>query len=245
MNTILERLEKSRSDFVDGQEIIKIKECNYKPFLVKLSSIVVRKCYIKLHEIVMASCIEQCTLDLVLIGTPGIGKTFFAYYLIKKLIEEGRTFIFEPWQEENKHGDYYAWIYHGNNKLIYDISKESVTENIGTIQRIQRTDLNIFQVTNSVIHIVDGHKPRSSPFRRILVCSPRLKYYKQMNTKEDSVILYMPVWNRDEILLCHKLLYAEKLDVGLVNNLFDKWGGVPRYIFNKLLSYTGKFYVSQ
>jgi len=42
----------------------------------------------------------------------------------------------------------------------------------------------------------------------------------------------MPRWNYDEIELCRRMLF-EKLDQSLVQELFRRWGGIPRFVLSR------------
>lgn len=87
-------------------------------------------------------------------------------------------------------------------------------------------------------HIVDGHKPSNFQFRVLLICSPRLDYYDSFQKK--AIRYYMPVWSYGEIESCRAKFYNDNLDSILTRQLFDIWGGVPRYVLFKA---SGKCYV--
>ena len=114
IKTIVRLLKETMIKNCDDQQLIETESFVYNSFRIDFSSIFVRNCYKKLYEHVLIFSHEKSTHDLVLIGTPGIGKTYFSYYLIKRFLDENRTFVFEPFQKKNKYGDYWVWIFYGN-----------------------------------------------------------------------------------------------------------------------------------
>lgn len=87
---------------------------------------------------------------------------------------------------------------------------------------------------NIAWHIVDGHKPSTSRFRQLLICSPCREHFSSF--EKTAMKYYMPVWSYDEIELLRKKFFNDQLDSILVKQLFDIWGGLPRYVLHKASS---------
>jgi hypothetical protein len=222
--------------------VLKLAACNFEFFRIFVSGLFVRTHYDALYNMIIQTLPKiDVHLDFVLVGTPGIGKTYFAYFLLWMLIQTKQTFVFEPWRK--KDGLRQAWIYHGEQeiKLFDQASGASNAPQRGTISRVNSEYLAVkFQVNRKVLHIIDGHKPDESPFQRVLICSPQPEYYQEMRSKLATTMRFMPVWSKQEILECRSLLYSE-LDEALVEHMMSRWGGVPRYVFQQLSAKLSKW----
>ncbi|POV96781.1 hypothetical protein PSHT_14945 [Puccinia striiformis] len=86
------------------------------------------------------------------------------------------------------------------------------------------------------VYIVDGRAPRECEGWTLLVTSPQEVHYKHMIQAPASALLYMAPWSYGELQRCKAILCPdeEKLPTTLMNNLFDWYGGVPRYVIQKV-----------
>lgn len=82
----------------------------------------------------------------------------------------------------------------------------------------------------SEIYLVDGIEPKREHEQTLFVTSPNYRLIKQFQ-KVATTVLYMPVWDLDELKDCNQLIY--NMPEKDMEELFDLWGGVPRYIFGK------------
>lgn len=193
----------------------------------ELKSLMIRQCYPDLYKLI----VSPGQLDTILIGNSGIGQSFFGVYLMYKLIEADETFLYEP---------------NVNNVVILYNGKRAI-DNIPRKHRIEVLNADtigfIYKPDKSIIHIVDDHTPKISPFRIVLTCSPRFNVYRGISNKRACSLFYVPVWTQHEIEECRRIVYPD-LDADIVRCLFEKWGGVPRLVLripfdllSKLLSY--------
>ncbi|PKY41943.1 hypothetical protein RhiirA4_540004 [Rhizophagus irregularis] len=197
--------EKSPSQFftVSG-------DINFLGMLHKPSELFVRKCYDDLYKIV----IDDKTRDLRLSGNPGIGKTFFGYYLIYYLVKQGKTVIYDVktlkgfvilfGQEEQQ----VAYLHRTNDAHI----------------------IRGYQSNPNVWYIVDGKVPDNceASAKMVLICSPYKIHYSDFDKRHPDV-RYMPVWSLDEINTCRTKIFTD-ISEEKVRELYLKWGGIPRYI---------------
>lgn len=141
----------------------------------------------------------------MVLGNPGIGKTFFGYVLLLYLARMGATVVYES----------------GLSQKRFLFSRDIV------VQGSTRDFVTILD-RPTTYYIVDGAKPAYYPARTILLTSPRRSVWFAFN-KTNCEPLYMPVWSRKEIMKCRDLLYPN-LDASMVSGHFRRWGGIARYV---------------
>ena len=174
----------------------------------KPSKIFVRKCYNDLLNIVSNDKIR----NLRLTGNPGIGKTFFGYYLIYYLVKCGKTVIYDVHTMKT-----FVILF---GQTIEEVSYLHITKDARRI----KTNLS----NPDAWYIVDGKPPDESEAKTILICSPLKSHYKVFDGRIPD-IRYMPVWTWNEISKCKDDIFAN-LSKDEVRELYIKWGGIPRYI---------------
>ena len=67
----------------------------------------------------------------------------------------------------------------------------------------------------------------------IMFSSPKRDNYKDLLKLHFSTMRYMPVWSYDEIEQCRSLLFDTTVKSDEAQQLFMRWGGVPRYVLEK------------
>jgi len=173
----------------------------------KRSKLYVRKCYHDLFEIL----IEQRTT--LIIGTPGIGKSWFLLYVMWRLQQSPVRPVI-VWEPRRSRGMRYllkgGCAYRGTTTLDFE-------------EELQSPD---------TWYLVDGQEPSqmSSPAHIVLASSPRTSTYKEYVKAAQPRKLVMPLWSPDELEGLYKGVYEEVLDRGRVQSLVDKYGPVPRYV---------------
>jgi hypothetical protein len=169
------------------------------------SVIYVRPCYPALLALCMTMVEIPETPHLIILGNPGIGKTYFGYFLLFHLARQGATVVYER----------------GRKNMRYLFSP----------QLIARGGLSDFTETlddPATFYIVDASKPVDALCKVILLSSPRRDVWYSFS-KVLSAFRYMSVWSREEIQQCRALVYPN-ISGELANELFDKWGGVARFV---------------
>ncbi|KAI7955186.1 hypothetical protein MJO28_005586 [Puccinia striiformis f. sp. tritici] len=151
-------------------------------------------------------------------GSPGIGKTFFSAYYLWIAARAKKTVLWQPFSSSPSDPDTYLMTSGGVESLI-DGSLEC---------RKARAN-------PKTVYIVDGRAPRECEGWTLLVTSPQEVHYKHMIQAPASALLYMAPWSYGELQRCKAILCPdeEKLPTTLMNNLFDWYGGVPRYVIQK------------
>jgi len=169
----------------------------------KISTLFIRECYLHLSKMIFEN-VNVCRWRIT--GNPGIGKTFFGYYLLHHLAQQFKTVV-----------------YHKYNMPPILFSKESVfSSSIDNIHEF-RDYLN----NEDVWYIVDGREPMEYVAKTILICSPQKRYYSTFD-KLGTTIRYMPVWSWEETDTCRNVLFRD-LTQKKVKELHNKWGGIPRF----------------
>lgn len=169
------------------------------------SAIYVRPCYLKLLEKTMSIINCDNTPRLVILGNPGIGKTYFGYYLLAHIARNGGTVVYES----------------GTRKQRYLLSTERVA--IGSLQ-----DFSDVMRERNHYYVVDGTPPVHCVAKTVLVSSHRRDVWYTFS-KTKCTIRYMPVWTLDEIQTCRQQLFPE-VDETVAKDCFLKWGGIPRFV---------------
>jgi hypothetical protein len=170
------------------------------------SSIFIRHCYPELLDLALTIIKATLTPHLIILGAPGIGKTYFGYLLLLYLARSGATVVYESALEVS----------------LYLLSPDGVKE--GT-----RQALLPYLRLSSTFYIVDGMEPfRAAAAKTILLTSLRKDIWHQFS-KGPCTLRYMPVWSREEIFACRSELYPT-LSEDLVDDLYSKWGGIARYV---------------
>jgi len=70
----------------------------------------------------------------------------------------------------------------------------------------------------------------------LVFSSPKRSNYNKFLNSVGATIRYMPVWSWWEIDECRELLYAGDAtrSAEIVKNAFDRWGGIPRHVLEKV-----------
>lgn len=70
----------------------------------------------------------------------------------------------------------------------------------------------------------------------VVLSSPARRNYRHILNSVGATIRYMPPWNWEEVEECRELLFAGDAtrSADIVKNAFDRWGGVPRHVFDKV-----------
>jgi hypothetical protein len=170
------------------------------------SSIYIRPCYPKLLKTTLSILESVKTRHLIILGNPGIGKTYFGYFLLLHFARSGATVIYETFLER---------------KFMYLFTPQGVFK--GT--RIQLDQILSLPTT---VYIVDGITPVDVAAKTILLTSLRREIWHQFS-KTACTLRYMPVWSKEELFACRSTLFSS-IPEELVKTLYLKWGGIARYV---------------
>lgn len=184
------------------------------------SALYVRDVYPRLAKAVMS-----CTCHKVLLmGTPGCGKTMFGLYFMWTLACSNKPFIYEKVRGGTR-------LFHDGQ--VYELADHSPSAISSALERSPDT-----------WYIVDGMTPsfESHVHHTLLITSPRREVWYHWHKSGSCARYVMPVWTWEEILSCRDVCYPHLVEgqgieggVTFSKDLYDKWGGVPRFLLEKLL----------
>lgn len=169
------------------------------------SSLYIRPCYPKLLETTLSIVESVETRHLIILGNPGIGKTYFGYFLLLHLARSGATVVYESFLEG----------------CLYLLSPDGVKEG-------SRKDFRPYLRSPTTFYVVDGMAPVDVDAKTILLSSLRREIWHQFS-KNSCTLRYMPVWSKEELYSCRSTLFSS-IPEELVENLYLKWGGIARYV---------------
>jgi len=164
----------------------------------------VRECYPALLNITEATW--EKGKRMIILGNPGIGKSYFGFFVILTLISRKQTIVYD----------------NGSMKRRLLITQDGIAW----------APLNNWQVFGEYLdqkttyYIVDAIAPPAVQAKTLLVTSPRKNIWHEFS-KQNAAVHYMPIWTEEELLRCAP---GFELDANLVKELFGKWGGIPRYV---------------
>ncbi|KAE8907409.1 hypothetical protein PF005_g3257 [Phytophthora fragariae] len=148
------------------------------------SRIYVRRCYPQLWKVCWKMIHDKVTKTphLVILGNPGIGKTFFGYIILLHLARAGATVVYES----------------GGSKKRLLFSRDMVVQ--GSQQdllvfstSLQRTTLWMPSLVGILdqprtYYIVDAVKPTYYPAKTILLTSPRRSVWFEFNKTNSTIV---------------------------------------------------------
>ncbi|CAH1767267.1 7378_t:CDS:2 [Entrophospora sp. SA101] len=167
----------------------------------------IRKCYDHLSNIVFNEKIHRCRIT----GNPGIGKTVFGFYLLYLLSKQNKAIVYHK-----------ACQY----PILFNKQHTFRSDNI--------SDFKGYLDNTDVWYIVDGQPPLQVHAKTILFCSPQKQHYKEFDKMVGTTIRLMPVWSWNEVNECRIGMFNH-LEEAKVEDLYSRWGGIPRFILEKAL----------
>ncbi|CAM9895128.1 unnamed protein product, partial [Ectocarpus sp. 4 AP-2014] len=173
------------------------------------SKLFIRSCYKDLSKIIIDGPINGSTNNIVVTGTPGIGKSVFGYYLLYLLRRDGKTVVFE---QKGK------W---------YRFSDEGVVQG-----RFETFSDAGFLDDPAGWYLSDPEgKPREGfTGVTVVLVLPGNDKTNQFLKQDDACLLIMPVWSEDELLECRRIIFPHVRSVNDVKKAFEKVGGVARAV---------------
>lgn len=149
----------------------------------------------------------------VVMGTPGIGKSAFGFYMLWRALKEGKTVIYKTQKRARK-------------AVLFRNGRVFTCPHVDYIPEIDEP---------ATILIVDGEEPPSVGAFTVLITSPlraRWKEFVKLGGVED---LTFPVFSRDEMLELRARAFASNVgcDEPAVMNRFAKWGGSVRHVLTR------------
>lgn len=169
------------------------------------SRLFVRESYLELLELVLNT--EE---EVLLRGIPGIGKTYFSFLLILRLVSEGKTVVYGRKE--------------GSKSFLFSSKEVKLADNFRAFQEVGSTET--FLILDAIdVNVINA--------KTILVSSPNEDNFHEFVKKLDMTkgSYFMSPWSLEEIEVCNREIYHR--DVGKVKEGFEKVGGVPRVLLEK------------
>ncbi len=185
------------------------------------SKLFIRRCFKELSELIVGSATSGMRKNIVVAGTPGIGKSVFGFYLLYLLRCEGKTVVF---QRQDR------WFRFSNA----GVQQGSFSDFFRA--RYLQNDCDI----NSWFLCDPKNGPECDPEDRpeecfvgttVALVTPEAfrvnEFLKQVNSER----FFMPVWSEDELLECQRAVFphVRRTDV---EKAFGVVGGVARAVFD-------------
>lgn len=169
------------------------------------SRVYLRQCYLELWEKILQT---ELTSQVLVTGTPGIGKKSFLYYALYRLMQDKQP-VMVRFHDRNT---YYV---HDNEFKRVNTLTNDFEALLDPNTWILMDDSNMFEL--------------SKPFRIVLTCAPSRDIFESFILRK-TLSLFMPVWAYGEIALVNHVIRTD-MDRALVQERFKVWGGIPRYVF--------------
>ena len=190
--------------------------------VVKTQKLYVRESYKSLYQDITSRFKDDPSLPspnrIVVTGTSGIGKSAFLVYFMARLLWESdpETPPIVIFQEK-----------HGSNCYV-----------CGGITTLRCGDIDEFQsflCLPETWYLVDSStEPNLDSARTIISASPKTLFdYKEV-MKEVVWSYYLAPWNKDELDKCRSQISEfSRITPEFMDSLYDKIGGIPRYVLQK------------
>ena len=175
-------------------------------------TIYVREVYKHLHDL-----ISKAPGDVVVTGTPGIGKSYFAVYELYLAVRGGKNVVYRRYDT--------AWCFQpiAGCAFVCDLPSSIITN-------LLREETTVFLYDCSTREAIKDHGSREA--RVVVVSSPHKPNYKEIMKNPGTQKYYMPVWSRGELALCYENVYAKDGDkYDGWEDKYTKFGGIPRCTF--------------
>jgi len=190
----------------------------------------VRDCYKRLFDLVDEDMRTGSryyeSKQIVLLGTPGIGKSWFIVYMLWRLYNDrdvtGIRGVLLHGDSENIKG--FVWL---------DFHDPAATRYMGLWSGDQASSC---ARNGDVVYIVDGTTDfLSLKVPMLCVWSPKIASGFGPLHKEASIRQWwVPLWSEEELRECRRLCCDEWLDEELMNRRFHCYGKIPRYVLMRL-----------
>jgi hypothetical protein len=201
-------LKLMKNDFKTGN-LLKIPKCDIFRNMELERGLYVREEYLKLHEITNEFLVDkEDEMRVLIIGSPGIGKSMFAVYLLLWAINQHQNIAYCPLKGKMF---YFSW-----NDNQYECSEEPFSdyEYVAYFDGEESSNGSIFEISN-----------RKHTF---LFSSPRKTHFNEFKKVRCGFFCMNP-WDRHEL---KDFVYKTKLKNDELDLKFNLVGGIPRIIFD-------------
>ena len=168
--------------------------------------------------------------NVVAMGSPGIGKSATVPYLIRLLLQQGKTVVF---QERVSSVRSNLFLFCATPDGDYQ-GRRCATSNLSDIDQLQETHGTVLVVEPAQHRYPPSVHEIRCPF--VLVCSPSKSHYGSLGKGADhgrAEFLYYPMWTLDELQAVRPCLSVEgrPLATEQVEMRYFMFGGCARNVF--------------
>jgi hypothetical protein len=171
----------------------------------------------------------------IVIGNPGIGKTWFQYYYLVRILNVEKLGPLPPDSYGSTNPPQYVIRQVGSYLIeTYDIQARTV--NVVTFSAggdVQKY-IEKFKNFESTLYFFEPdytkHEPVSTEIPTMITVSPDILRYKEFLKQRGGTRLYMPVWTEAELLALGKTLSPTSTEEELKERIRE-FGGILRYVF--------------
>ncbi|KXZ47445.1 hypothetical protein GPECTOR_35g883 [Gonium pectorale] len=188
-------------------EVLSFEPCLFMD--TKYRSVYIRPCYKPLFEELTTSSAK----DTIITGTPGIGKSYFFYYLLAELVALPEPPPYILWEHSTAPGE----------MRCYD-------HLTGEVRRGNRQSFADQLQDPKAWYISEGIPPTLLSRAHILLIASPSRSRTQEMLKSGAYELFMPLWSLKELLECRAKVYDGSVGEDLAVCLYEHYGGVARYV---------------
>ena len=192
------------------------------PFLKEQLSFYGRMCYAELASILLTS---QGRRRFFLEGNSGIGKSSFGMLFVHYLKAKNLPVVYIA-------ADRPAYLFLPDGNSVYEGTWEH------TLRKVTQTG---HATTFHSVHlwvIADGVEPISLPTQfagkvLVIASSTQAGAWDAFIKDQNYTLLFMSPWSQDEMAAC-RIQCFPAVGADGVRRRFDRWGGIPRYVFEQI-----------
>ncbi|KAF8905190.1 hypothetical protein CPB84DRAFT_1771816 [Gymnopilus junonius] len=169
-----------------------VKHLSFSSDTTPLPSILVRKSYMETFDHIWAQAIgSDGLLGSIVTGQPGIGKTFFQYYLLVRLLQYKQVVLFHM-------GDQDPVLFFGSK--VYTAKFDDIRSE-KHLPSPKASSVPVFLW--SLLDIKDKHEPKdflvAYPCSPVQTTPPDTSRYKIWYKNKRPLVTGLPLWTRDEL----------------------------------------------
>lgn len=177
----------------------------------------VRLCYVSLLQMIQEKWSDETSNHILLLGTPGTGKTFFLNYVAYILLSQKRDF-----DVIISFNGLALWVGPGDEHQLQQLQGGKIPLEFQDLLYKEHTVV-LYDCTGES----DCEPPEFATCKVLVTSSPDARKYKQYR-KDQCQTFYMPLWTFEELELCRVHCFPTVSEETFHDN-FNIWGGVARY----------------
>ncbi|KAM6496299.1 hypothetical protein JOM56_009005 [Amanita muscaria] len=176
-----------------------------------ISSIYIRECYLTWFNFFLDEVAKDPNGKFALSSTPGCGKTFATNFIFKLA---SMTPLLEK------------------KEILYQFKSSFYLYQSDKVTKIKKNMAEQKAIDKETFYILDGCDADAvtAECLTLFISSPRSNTFKDWYVHAMITPKYFPVWSLEELQSCRELCYPT-LDAKTVDDRYQQYGGVARYVF--------------